>query len=147
MIVTEQKIAAVCEVRGISREAFQDSIAEDLGGGMYRLTDSAVASMMSPPSAGQPSLLARAGNFATAAARHVAAGAPRCTDEQIAERFAICVGCEHYDGSECRKCGCPVVRKRQWISKLSWAGESCPVGKWGPIPPSPTAPPPVDPES
>ena len=92
-------------------------------------------------------ILRKAGNFAAAAAKHVAAGAPRCTDEQIAERFEICVGCEHYDGSECRKCGCPVVRKRQWISKLSWAGESCPVGKWGPIPPSPTAPPPVDPQN
>ena len=89
-------------------------------------------------------LLERAANFAASAFRHVAAGAPRCTDEQIAERHAICVGCEHYDGKACRKCGCPVVRKYQWVSKLSWAGESCPVGKWGPIQPSPGAPGPVD---
>jgi hypothetical protein len=25
------------------------------------------------------------------------------------------------------------VRERQFISKLSWANESCPVGKWGPV--------------
>jgi len=81
----------------------------------------------------QVPIFRKAGNFAVSAAKHVAAGAPRCTDEQVAARYEICVGCEHYDGSECRKCGCPVVRKRQWISKLSWAGESCPVGKWGPV--------------
>ena len=79
-----------------------------------------------------PPLLERMGNFATSAARHVAAGAPRCTDEQVAARHAICSGCEYFDGKACTKCGCPVSRERTYISKLSWAGESCPVGKWGP---------------
>jgi hypothetical protein len=71
-------------------------------------------------------------NFATSAAKHLAAGMPRATDEQVAERFAICQSCEHFDGKACRKCGCPIVREKQYISKLSWANESCPVGKWGP---------------
>jgi len=56
---------------------------------------------------------------------------PRATEEQVAERFAICQQCEHFDGKACRKCGCPVVRERKFVSKLSWANESCPVGKWG----------------
>jgi hypothetical protein len=30
-------------------------------------------------------------------------------------------------------CGCPVVREKAFVSKLSWAGEKCPVGKWGPV--------------
>jgi hypothetical protein len=79
------------------------------------------------------SLLSKAANFAASAARHVAAGMPRATDEQVAARFAICQTCEHFDGKACKKCGCHVVRKRQFVSKLSWAGESCPVGKWGPV--------------
>jgi hypothetical protein len=79
------------------------------------------------------SLPQKVANFARSAARHVAAGMPRATDEQVAERFAICQGCEHFDGRACRQCGCPVVRERQFVSKLSWAGESCPVGKWGPV--------------
>jgi hypothetical protein len=62
---------------------------------------------------------------------------PRCTDEQIAERFAICQGCELLSGGACSKCGCPVVREAKYISKLSWANESCPVGKWGPVASSP----------
>jgi hypothetical protein len=72
-------------------------------------------------------------NFAAAAAKHVAAGAPRCTDEQIAARHDICLGCEHYHGGACSQCGCPVSREKNLISKLAWADQSCPVGKWGPV--------------
>ena len=80
-----------------------------------------------------PSLLQKAKNFAASAVKHVAAGAPRCTQEQIDARFAICQQCEHFDGRACRQCGCPVVREKQFVSKLAWAGEKCPVGKWGPV--------------
>jgi hypothetical protein len=86
-----------------------------------------------PPPITGPSFLEKIGNFATSAARHVAAGAPRCTDEQVAARHAICATCEYFDGKACTKCGCAVSRERAYISKLSWAGESCPVGKWGPV--------------
>jgi hypothetical protein len=79
------------------------------------------------------SLVTKVANFAASAAKHMAAGMPRATDGEVAERFAICRMCEHFDGKSCRKCGCPVVRERQFISKLSWARESCPVGKWGPV--------------
>lgn len=80
-----------------------------------------------------PSLLQKAANFAAAAAAHVAAGMPRATQEQIDARHAICQTCEHYNGRACRKCGCPVNREKAFISKLSWANEKCPVGKWGPV--------------
>ena len=78
-------------------------------------------------------LVQKATNFAASAARHIAAGAPQAGEEEVARRFAICEGCEHYDGKACRQCGCPVVRQKQFLSKLSWANESCPVGKWGPV--------------
>lgn len=76
------------------------------------------------------SLLQKAKNFAASAVNHVASGARLAGDEEVAERFAICQTCEHYDGSACLKCGCPVVRERKFISKLSWANEKCPAGKW-----------------
>lgn len=79
-----------------------------------------------------PDLLTKARNFAASAAQHVAAGAPLASEEEVARRFAICQQCEHFDGRACRQCGCPVVRERQYISKLSWADQACPVGKWGP---------------
>jgi len=79
-----------------------------------------------------PSLAQKAVNFAIAAAKHVAAGAPMASDEEVARRFAICQQCQHFDGKACDRCGCPVVRERQYVSKLSWSDQSCPVGKWGP---------------
>jgi len=82
---------------------------------------------------GDPSLTQKVANFAASAAKHLAAGMPRATEEQVAQRFAICQTCEHFDGKACRQCGCPIVRERQFASKLSWAGESCPVGQWGPV--------------
>ena len=80
-----------------------------------------------------PGSFAKAVNFATSAAKHVAAGMPQATQEQIDARFAICQGCPHFDGKACRLCGCPVVREQAYISKLSWANEKCPAGKWGPV--------------
>ncbi len=84
------------------------------------------------PSAG-PSLLTKAANFASAAVKHVAAGAPQCTEEEVAARHAICVGCEYFANNTCTKCGCPLSRERTYLGKLSWADQSCPVGKWGPV--------------
>lgn len=80
-----------------------------------------------------PSLLQKAANFAASMAKHVASGMPIATQQQIDSRFAICKTCEYFDGKACRQCGCPVVREKQFISKLSWANEKCPVGKWGPV--------------
>jgi hypothetical protein len=80
-----------------------------------------------------PGLLERAGNFAKAAVSHVAAGAPRCTDEQVEARYAICTACEFFAANACTKCGCGISREKAYISKLHWADQSCPVGKWGPV--------------
>jgi hypothetical protein len=80
-----------------------------------------------------PSAARKAVNFAASLASHVAAGMPQASEEEVARRFAICQGCEHYDGKACKQCGCPVVREKQFISKLAWADQSCPVGKWGPV--------------
>lgn len=95
------------------------------------LTDEAYASLRAQYAAG-PSLLNKARNFATSAAKHVAAGMPQASDDEVARRFAICQACEHFDGKACRQCGCPIVREKRFVSKLSWANERCPVGKWGP---------------
>jgi len=93
----------------------------------------AYAQLIKQFSSNPVSLRQKVANFAASAAKHVAAGMPQATEEQVAERFAICQACEHFDGTACGKCGCPVVRERKFLSKLSWAGESCPVGKWGPV--------------
>ena len=78
-----------------------------------------------------PSFLTKVKNFAVASAKHVAAGMPMASDEEIIRRHDICQACEFFRDNACQKCGCPIVRAKQYVSKLSWADSECPVGKWG----------------
>lgn len=87
-----------------------------------------------------PSFLTKVKNFAVASAKHVAAGMPTASDEEIIRRHDICQGCEFFKDNACLKCGCPVVRAKQYVSKLSWADSECPVGKWGKVAPALDAP-------
>jgi hypothetical protein len=82
-----------------------------------------------------PSLLQKAANFGTAAAQHVAAGAPMASEAEVQRRHDICTACPHFDGKACGLCGCPVQRERKWLSKLSWADQKCPdePPRWGPV--------------
>lgn len=82
-----------------------------------------------------PGFLEKVKNFAVAAAGHVAAGMPLCDDEEIIRRHDICLGCEHLVNSACNLCGCPVSRVAGYVSKLSWADQECPAGKWGKVKP------------
>lgn len=79
-----------------------------------------------------PTFAQKLKNFATSAVNHVKAGMPMCTEEQVQRRYDICLGCQFFKDGACQKCGCPLVRERKFISKLSWAHEKCPIGKWGP---------------
>lgn len=83
-----------------------------------------------------PSFLQKMKNFTKAAAGHVAAGMPMASDEEIIRRHDICTACEFFKDTTCTKCGCPVVRARKYVSKLSWADSECPVGKWGKVEPA-----------
>jgi hypothetical protein len=70
-------------------------------------------------------------NFISATTQHIQNGMPMCTDEQIIKRHNICMTCEHYDNNTCKQCGCPLFRTKRFVSKLAWADQECPIGKWG----------------
>jgi hypothetical protein len=78
-----------------------------------------------------PSFLEKVKNFAVSSAQHVVNGMPMCSDEEIIRRHDICRGCEFFKDNTCGKCGCPLSRAKGYVSKLSWADQECPVGKWG----------------
>jgi len=81
-----------------------------------------------------PSFLAKVRNFASAAVSHVAAGMPMASDAEIIRRHDICLACKHLVNDACKLCGCPVSRVSGYVSKLSWADQECPAGKWGKAP-------------
>lgn len=87
-----------------------------------------------PPSSNKivsrPPLLKQVQNFATSTIRHVLGGLPQAPDEERDRRMSICKECPFFESGEnprCKSCGCPLK------IKTSWAGESCPQGKWGSV--------------
>lgn len=139
-------LAARCRQRGYTLEEVRDCIVSEDGDTITVDVDhSAYPREPKPgfaPAPQQPPALARetdtvswlmkARNFAAATAQHIAAGMPTASDEEILRRHAICTGCEFFVNDSCGKCGCPISRDRKFVSKLAWADQSCPVGKWGP---------------
>jgi hypothetical protein len=100
-----------------------------------------------------PDLLQRTRNFGVALTQHLAAGAPKASDDQVKERWAICQKCPgNYfkttgEGTgQCthHACGCGVftvgAESGLWPNKLRWADQRCPAGYWGAVvpPPSPS---------
>jgi hypothetical protein len=79
----------------------------------------------------QVSFIQKLSNFAKATVGHLKEGMPMCSDEQIIKRHDICLSCEFFKDDTCSKCGCPLMRNKQFVSKLAWADQECPVGKWG----------------
>ncbi len=85
--------------------------------------------------------------FLSEMAKWIAAGRPRVSPEQQAERRAICDACEHKkveEGRErCGLCGC-YLRATSWLfgtvetpGKLELATVACPAGKWPALYPPP----------
>lgn len=63
---------------------------------------------------------------------HVVSGFPTCTHEQINSRFNICKQCEHFNNTKmiCNICGCNLSKNKEFMNKLAWADQECPVQKW-----------------
>lgn len=66
---------------------------------------------------------------------HIVSGFPTCSQLEINERFNICIQCEHMDKqkSTCKICGCNLSKNKEFMNKLAWADQECPIQKWKPI--------------
>lgn len=78
----------------------------------------------------------KAANFASAATKHILAGRPKASPEQIQERLAICQACDLFENNHCKQCGCACNSRSVFMNKLAWADQECPHPngpKWGTI--------------
>ncbi len=78
----------------------------------------------------EPSFLQKIKNFTQSSIEHIAGGLRYAKEETILQRYSICKTCEFFKNETCSKCGCPLFAHKKYISKLSWADQKCPVGKW-----------------
>jgi hypothetical protein len=87
-----------------------------------------------------PPLTDRAINLAKATANHIKTGSKYVSQDIIDARLNICKECplflktEGKVGGTCThaSCGCNLSRERQFLNKLYWADQKCPLDKWGP---------------
>ena len=63
---------------------------------------------------------------------HINRGMPKSTQEEIDYRYKICSSCDAFDiqNEECMMCGCNINRNKQFLNKLAWADQKCPLNKW-----------------
>ena len=54
----------------------------------------------------------------------------QCSQEEIDSRMNICNG---FQNNSCLQCGCALSRDKNYMNKLFWKKQSCPIGKWGPV--------------
>lgn len=86
-----------------------------------------------------PKLINKVANFVAAATQHAIAGNPTVTEEQMKARLVICQGCELFKlnknavGGVCthETCGCNIQDNLNYLNKIAWADQECPIGKWG----------------
>jgi hypothetical protein len=66
---------------------------------------------------------------------HVLSGFPKSTHKEIFDRYNICIECPEFNKykSQCNICGCNISKKSQFLNKLAWADQECPIGKWNKI--------------
>lgn len=85
-----------------------------------------------------PSLPERIQNFTISAVKHAAAGNPKVPEHIMKERLAICKECPLFKpndndvGGVCTHstCGCNIKDNMEYLNKLAWADQKCPVDRW-----------------
>lgn len=91
-----------------------------------------------------PPTLTRLKNFSMAALKHVAKGNPTCDPAEVERRFEICKSnkCGFYkekglDRGMCAhiSCGCNLAGEVEYLNKLAWPEQRCPMDFWGPVEP------------
>jgi uncharacterized paraquat-inducible protein A len=63
---------------------------------------------------------------------HVWSGFPKSTQKEIDRRWNICISCDQFDkeNHQCSICGCNLSQKKEFMNKLAWADQECPLKKW-----------------
>lgn len=63
---------------------------------------------------------------------HISRGCPKSSISLIKDRYNICIQCSQFDptNSQCLECGCNITKKKQFMNKLAWLDQQCPLNKW-----------------
>jgi hypothetical protein len=87
----------------------------------------------------EPPLYQKIINFAQAAVKHAIKGNPVVSEEVVLKRLEICKTCPLFKpnanqvGGVCTHstCGCTIQDNTNYLNKIAWADQKCPIDKWG----------------
>lgn len=77
-----------------------------------------------PLSTSEPTFRDKAIGFISSAAAFVADGMTLISEDEVANRLAVCSSCAEHEGNWCRRCGCNLSLKARGRAF------ECPLGKW-----------------
>lgn len=77
-------------------------------------------------------LIKKIKNFILSFFAHAGRGFPKADQFTINSRYLQCISCSSYDAEnkECSECGCNINKKQEFLNKLAWQDQKCPLGKW-----------------
>lgn len=61
---------------------------------------------------------------------HVYRGMPKSSQFEIDSRYITCQGCDSFHDSQCIECGCRITRDKEFLNKLAWKDQKCPLDRW-----------------
>jgi hypothetical protein len=64
---------------------------------------------------------------------HILRGLPKSTQNEINDRYNICLSCDRFENNQCLECGCNINNKKIFLNKLAWSDQECPLQKWSAI--------------
>ena len=78
------------------------------------------------------SFIAKVLTFFKSFIRHGYKGMPKADVFTINTRHDICFSCDSFDlkNSQCLECGCYISKKEEFLNKLAWEDQECPLDKW-----------------
>lgn len=87
----------------------------------------------------EPNLAQKIINFTKAAINHAINGNPVVDEEVMKRRLKICKSCPLFKlntnevGGVCThsSCGCTIQDNLNYLNKIAWADQKCPIDKWG----------------
>lgn len=95
-------------------------------------TDGVLSVTNASPEPKVPSTPVKAARFLQTVYRHIRSGRGFLPKEDILKRLAVCESCDQFTGKRCNLCGCCVEGQQNFLNKLAYPHESCPLKKWGP---------------
>lgn len=76
------------------------------------------------------SIISKLNTFFKSLYFHLYRGMPKSSQFLINSRYSDCQECESFYDNQCLECGCRITKKKEFLNKLAWKDQECPLDRW-----------------